>query len=64
VKVTFKCHIETPTESFTDEYELDAEETAEFEKLDAAAQARWKDQWAETAFLNACSYGTALEIEP
>ena len=64
MKVTFRCHIETPTESFTDEYTLDDSETTEWCTLDAAAQERWKDQWAETAFLNACSYGTALEIEP
>jgi hypothetical protein len=63
VKVTFKCHIETPTESITEEYMLDAAELTEWQGLTEEEQERWKDTWAETVFLNACSYGTELKVE-
>jgi hypothetical protein len=63
MKITFKCHIETPTGSLTEEYTLDEAETREYEGLTEAKRERWKDQWAETTFLNACSYGTELVEE-
>lgn len=63
MKVTFRCYIETPTESIIEEYTLGDSETAEWCTLSSVQQEKWKDDWAQTAFLNACSYGTALEVE-
>jgi len=63
VKITFKCHIESRTESWTEEYTLDDSETAEWCTLDAAAQEKWKNEWAESVFLNSCSYGTDVVVE-
>lgn len=64
MKITFKCCIETPTEEIIEEYTLDDAETQKYLALSAAERERWKDDWAETAFLNACSYGTDVVEEP
>lgn len=54
------CHIETPTDSTTDEYELSAAEEIEWRAMNPSQREGWAGEMANTMFINACSYGTEV----
>lgn len=53
-------HIETPTDSITDEYELSAAEEIEWQAMTSSQRDDWVSEVAYAVFSNACSYGTEV----